>query len=150
LASWIWNFSSTRKSEEPKELCRLLWKDWSPNWNFDDAIYEKTATAFENEDFVEIVIHSYRHRFGLVEGDPEFDEIEKVLEKSPEICVPSIAIEGGGDGVTPTGSYNHLDHLFKSSFNRRIIPEIGHNIPQEAPKAFADAIMEVARKSSKI
>jgi pimeloyl-ACP methyl ester carboxylesterase len=126
-----------------KELCRLLWEQWSPNWKFSDEVYQRSAAAFENEDFVEIVIHSYRHRFGLADGDPELEEMEKKLAESPEIRVPSIAVEGGADGVTPAGSYSALDHHFRAGLQRYVIPEAGHNIPQEAPKEFVDAILAI-------
>src|SRR5512135_125582 len=91
-----------------REFCRLLWRQWSPNWQFDEAIYTKTAVSFENDDFVDVVIHSYRHRFGLAAGDPAFEEIERRLAESPVIAVPSIVLEAAGDGVTPVGIYNHL------------------------------------------
>ncbi len=125
------------------EFCRMLWNQWSPNWHFDDKTYNQTSKAFENNDFVEVVIHSYRHRFGLVAGDRNFEEIERQLGNLPKIEVPSIAIEGAGDGVTPLGSYTKLDHLFSSTFERRIIEIAGHNIPQENPQAFADAVIKM-------
>ncbi len=128
-----------------REFCRLLWQQWSPNWQFDEATYAKTAESFENDDFVEVVIHSYRHRFGLAAGDRAYDEMEARLAVSPVIAVPSIALEGGGDGVTPAGSYRHLDHLFVSGLTRRVIPRAGHNLPQEAPNDFAQAVLELAR-----
>jgi pimeloyl-ACP methyl ester carboxylesterase len=124
-----------------------LWRLWSPNWQFDETLYAKTAESFENEDFVDVVVHSYRHRFGLATGDPAFEDIERRLAVSPAITVPSIALEGTGDGVTPTGSYSHLDHLFVNGFQRQVIPQVGHNLPQEAPQEFAAAVLEVSRRS---
>ncbi len=132
-------------TEYKHEFCRLLWRLWSPNWKFDEDTYAKTAPSFENDDFVDIVIHSYRHRFGLVAGDPIYEEIEKRLAFSPAITVRSIALEGAGDGVTPVGSYSHLDHLFVNGLKRQVIPLVGHNLPQEAPQEFAAAVLDVAR-----
>jgi pimeloyl-ACP methyl ester carboxylesterase len=130
-----------------REFCRLLWQQWSPNWEFDEEIYAKTAESFENDDFVDVVIHSYRHRFGLVAGDPAFEEIERRLAGSPVITVPSIVLEGAGDGVTPAGIYSHLDHLFVNGITRQLIPQVGHNLPQEAPQDFAAAILDLSRRA---
>ncbi len=125
------------------QLLRLLWQHWSPFWAFDEAVFQQTASSFENADFVEVVIHSYRHRFGLVAGDPAYDDIEQQLAADPVIRVPTIAIEGDGDGVTPVGCYNDGDHLFVGPFQRRVVAKAGHNLPQEAPQAFVDAVLAV-------
>ncbi len=130
------------------EFCHLLWQQWSPNWQFSEAEYAKTATSFANEDFVEVVVHSYRHRFGLADGDPAFEATERRLAEGPLIQVRSLALEGSGDGVTPQGSYNHLDRYFQHDLQRWIIPQIGHNLPQEAPREFADAVMTISGSSS--
>jgi pimeloyl-ACP methyl ester carboxylesterase len=122
------------------ELGKLLWKLWSPNWHFDDATYERTAASFDNPDFVEVVIHSYRHRFGLVPGDPAVEGIEQRLAAQPRIGVPSIALDGGGDGVMPVGGSQHHDRFFAAQYERRVIPLVGHNLPQEAPQEFAAAV----------
>jgi pimeloyl-ACP methyl ester carboxylesterase len=132
-------------AEYRREFCRLLWRLWSPNWQFDETLFSKTAESFENEDFVNVVIHSYRHRFGLAVGDPAFEEIERLLSAGPEITVPSIALEGSGDGVTQPGSSSHLDHLFINGFERQVITQVGHNLPQEAPQEFADAVLKVSK-----
>jgi pimeloyl-ACP methyl ester carboxylesterase len=134
-------------AEYRREFCRLLWRLWSPNWPFDETLYAKTAASFENEDFVDVVVHSYRHRFGLATGDPALEDIERRLAVSPAITVPSIALEGTGDGVTPSGSYSHLDQLFVSGLQRHVIPQVGHNLPQEAPQEFAAAVLDVSRRS---
>ncbi len=133
-----------------RQFCRLLWQQWSPNWHFTEEIYTKTAESFENDDFVAVVIHSYRHRFGLVAGDPAFEEIESRLAESPIIAVPGIALEGEGDGVTPVGIYRHLDHLFVNGLTRRSIPRVGHNLPQEAPQDFAAAVLDLSRRTRAI
>jgi pimeloyl-ACP methyl ester carboxylesterase len=128
------------------DFCNMLWHQWSPYWKFDKNVYDKTASSFNNPDFTEIVIHSYRHRFGLADGDPVFESIENKLINNPIINIPTIAIEGTGDGVTPLGSYNHLDYLFKNSFERRVVKKVGHNISQEAPREFAKSIIDISKE----
>jgi len=131
-------------AENRHALCRLLWHLWSPNWEFDEATYERTAASFENPDFVDVVIHSYRHRYALAPGDPDAEETERRLEAQPPITVPAIAIDGEGDGVMPLGgSAQHQVH-FTGAYERRVIPLAGHNIPQEKPRAFAEAILALA------
>jgi len=90
-------------TENRRAFCRLLWSLWSPNWRFDDDTYACSAVAFDNPDFVDVVVHSYRHRFGLVDGDPQFDDMESRLSSMPSITVPTITLEGDTDGVTPLG-----------------------------------------------
>jgi pimeloyl-ACP methyl ester carboxylesterase len=125
------------------ELCKLLWRLWSPNWRFDDATYERTAASFDNPDFVPVVIHSYRHRFGLVPGDPAVEDTERRLIAQPPIGVPAIALDGSGDGVmAPGGSERHA-RFFTGKYERRVIPLAGHNLPQEAPREFAQAVLAV-------
>jgi pimeloyl-ACP methyl ester carboxylesterase len=123
-----------------RELCRLLWRLWSPHWQFDDVAYDRTAASFNNPDFVEVVIHSYRHRFGSVLGDPALEAIEQRLAAQPPIRVPTIVLHGGGDGVTPPeASAEHARH-FTGPFERRVIPMAGHNLPQEVPGPVVDAV----------
>ncbi|MEO8754405.1 MAG: alpha/beta hydrolase [Casimicrobiaceae bacterium] len=125
-------------------LCKLLWKLWSPNWKFDEQTYARSAVSFDNPDFVEVVIHSYRHRYGLVSGDPAVEETERRLEAQPRIGVPTICMDGGGDGVrAPEGSVGHERH-FNGRYERRVVPLAGHNVPQEAPQAFAQAVLDLA------
>jgi pimeloyl-ACP methyl ester carboxylesterase len=125
------------------DFCRLLWSLWSPTWRFDDATYARTAAAFDNPDFVEVVIHSYRHRYGLVDGDPQFAEIERGLAASPAITVPSVTLDGDADGVRPLGGREAGLKRFTGRHENRIVPGVGHNLPQEAPAAFAAAILDV-------
>jgi pimeloyl-ACP methyl ester carboxylesterase len=127
-----------------RELCRLLWRLWSPNWRFDDATFERSAVSFDNPDFVDVVIHSYRHRFGLVAGDPDVEESERRLAAQPRIAVPTIVMDGGGDGVAPLGGSERHARFFTRRYERRVIPLVGHNTPQEAPREFADAVLAVA------
>jgi pimeloyl-ACP methyl ester carboxylesterase len=129
-----------------KEIGKLLWRLWSPNWKFDDATYERTATSFDNPDFVEVVIHSYRHRFGYAPGDPALEAIEQRLAAQPPITVPTITLIGGGSGLSgPARAADQAPH-FTGPYQQRVIPVIGHNIPQEAPAAVAAVILELLAK----
>jgi pimeloyl-ACP methyl ester carboxylesterase len=125
-----------------KELCRLLWKLWSPTWKFDDATFEATAASFDNPDFVEVVVHSYRHRYGLAKGDPKFETMEQSLQKQPTINVPSIIIDAELDGVEPFSGTGKDARYFESGYERRVAKGVGHNLPQEAPAEFANALLE--------
>jgi pimeloyl-ACP methyl ester carboxylesterase len=132
-------------AQNRRGLCQLLWRLWSPRWEFDEMTYEKSAAAFENPDFVDIVIHSYRHRFGLAAGDPDYAAVEWRLARQPPVEVPAICLDGADDGVNlPEGAAAHAPH-FTSRFEYRLIPGAGHNVPQEAPGAFADAVLSVHR-----
>ena len=125
-------------------LCKLLWSLWSPDWSFDDATYDRTAVSFENPDFVDVVIHSYRVRYGLVAGDPSCEAVEQRLLERPPIAVPTISLDGGNDGVMRAdGSLRHR-RFFTGPSSRRVIQRVGHNLPQEAPAAFAAAVLELA------
>ena len=127
-----------------REICRLLWRLWSPHWAIDDAVFERSAASFDNPDFVEVVIQSYRHRFGYAAGDPAYDAIEKRLEAQPAITVPAICIHGEGDGVSPPeASAGHARH-FTGPYRRVLVPRAGHNLPQEAPAVWAEAIVTLA------
>jgi pimeloyl-ACP methyl ester carboxylesterase len=124
-------------------LGKLLWRLWSPHWKFDEETYARTAASFDNPDVVDVVIHSYRHRYGLVPGDPAVEATERRLEAQPSIAVPTICMDGGGDGVrAPEGSAGHERH-FSARYERRVVPLVGHNIPQEAPREFADAVLDL-------
>ena len=127
-----------------REFCKLLWRLWSPNWRFDDATFLQSAASFDNPDFVDVVIHSYRHRFGLVPGDPRVEATEQLLTAQPKITVPAIVLDGSGDGVMPAeGAARHAVH-FTGSYERRVIPSVGHNLPQEAPAEFAAAVLALS------
>ncbi len=127
------------------DLCKLLWRLWSPNWKFDDATYDRTAASFDNPDFVNVVIHSYRHRFGYVAGDPAYAAIEAALAKQPRISVPTIALQGGGDGVNTGGASAAEARLFTGRYDRRVIPLVGHDVPQEAPAETARAALDLLK-----
>ncbi|MBT2324586.1 alpha/beta hydrolase [Variovorax paradoxus] len=126
-----------------RALCKLLWRTWSPIWQFDDATYERSAAAFDNPDFVDIVIHSYRHRHGLVAGDPAYAALEARLAQQPDISVPSITFDGTDDGVMPVGGTADHSHHFIGRHEHRIVQGAGHNLPQEKPQAFVDAVRDL-------
>jgi pimeloyl-ACP methyl ester carboxylesterase len=128
-----------------RDICRLLWRLWSPNWAFDDATFEATATSFDNPDFVDVVIQSYRHRYGYAPGDPALAEIERRLAGRPRIGVPTISLHGDGDGVAPAVSSAGHSGYFTGPYERRVVPLVGHNLPQEAPAEFADAVLALCR-----
>ena len=126
-------------------IARILWQQWSPNWHFDDACFERTALAHDNPDYVDVVIHSYRHRFGLAEGDPQYADIQRRLAALPVITVPAITIDGDGDGVALATDGAAQAAKFSGRRIHRVIPRAGHNLPQEEPEAFAAAVMELIR-----
>jgi pimeloyl-ACP methyl ester carboxylesterase len=126
-----------------RDFCRLLWRLWSPTWGFDEETYTRTAASFDNPDFVEVVIHSYRHRYALAPGDPAVEETEHRLTKQPKISVPTIVLDGDADGVSPLGGSVHHDRFFTGRYERRVIPGVGHNLPQEAPRDFAEAVLSI-------
>ena len=123
------------------ELCKLLWQLWSPRWQFDDATFARTAASFANADFVDVVIHSYRHRHGAAPGDPSLAAIEDRLAAQPPITVPAIVLEGDHDGVVPAQTAAHHAPRFAAAYEHRVLPGVGHNVPQEAPVAFAAAVL---------
>lgn len=129
------------------DLARLLWQLWSPEWTFSDADFARSAASFDNPDFVEVVIQSYRHRCGLAEGDPRYEATEVLLEARPKIGVPAIALFGGDNGVQPAGAEDRHAPMFSGPYERRVLPGIGHNIPQEAPGEFARAVKDLAERT---
>ena len=126
-----------------REIAKILWTQWSPNWAFDDACFERTAIAHDNPDYVDVVIHSYRHRYGLAEGDPRYADIERRLAALPPITVPTVTLDGAGDGVAPATDGSRNASKFTGRRVHRVVPRVGHNLPQEAPEAFAAAVMEL-------
>jgi pimeloyl-ACP methyl ester carboxylesterase len=125
------------------EFAKLIWKLASPKWNFDDATFDRSATAFDNPDHVSIVIHNYRWRLGLAEGEAKYDELEKRLAQAPVITVPAITMEGDANGA-PHPDASSYAGKFSGKYSYRLIKGgIGHNLPQEAPEAFAKAVIDV-------
>ncbi|MET8202779.1 alpha/beta fold hydrolase [Micromonospora taraxaci] len=148
LAWWYQYYFATERGREGydknrRDFNKLIWHTASPQWTFDDATFDRSAAAFDNPDHVDIVIHNYRWRLALADGEPQYADVEKRLAAQPKITVPSISLEGDANGaphVEPsvyakqfTGRYEH----------RTIGGGVGHNLPQEAPQAFADAVLEV-------
>ena len=122
---------------------KLIWQLASPKWNFDDATFDRSAASFNNPDHVSIVIHNYRWRIGMVEGEPKYDELEKRLAEAPVIPIPTITLEGDANGA-PHPDASYYGKKFSGKYAHRIIKGgVGHNLPQEAPQAFAEAVIEV-------
>ena len=128
-----------------REIAKLLWKQWSPNWEFDDACFARTAIAHDNPDYVDVVIHSYRHRFGLADGAPQYAGMRRALAALPPITVPTITLDGAGDGVAPATDGSVSAAKFTDRRAHRVVPHAGHNLPQEAPEAFAAAVMDLIK-----
>jgi pimeloyl-ACP methyl ester carboxylesterase len=126
-----------------RDLCKFIWRLWSPHWEFDDARFERSAASFDNPDFVAVTINSYRHRYGNAPGDPAYDEIERQLAAQPRIPVPTIALQGEVDGVHPPEFSADDARHFTGFYERRLLPRIGHNAPAEAPDVFARAILDL-------
>jgi pimeloyl-ACP methyl ester carboxylesterase len=127
-----------------REFSKLIWKIASPKWQFDDATFDRSAAAFDNPDHVDIVIHNYRWRLGLAEGEPKYAELEKRLAQSPVVSVPTITMEGDANGAPHPEPAAYASKFSGSHEHRLITGGIGHNLPQEAPQAFAKAIVDVA------
>lgn len=125
------------------DFAKLIWQIASPKWGFDDATFERSAAAFEAPDHVSIVIHNYRWRLGLAEGEPQYDALEQRLAQAPNIAVPTITLEGDANGA-PHPDASAYARKFTGKYAHRVITGgIGHNLPQEAPQAFAQAIIDV-------
>jgi pimeloyl-ACP methyl ester carboxylesterase len=127
-----------------REFSKLIWKIASPKWQFDDATFDRSAAAFDNPDHVDIVVHNYRWRLGLAEGEPKYAELEKWLARSPVITVPTITMEGDANGAPHLEPAAYASKFSGPYEHRLITGGIGHNLPQEAPQAFAKAIVDVA------
>jgi pimeloyl-ACP methyl ester carboxylesterase len=130
-------------AQDRRAVCRLLWRLWSPTWPFDEATFERSATAFDNPDFVDVVIHSYRHRFGLVPGDPAVADVEAALALQPAITVPALTFDGADDGVRPPAAPAQHGRRFSNTRTHVVVPGVGHNMPQEVPDVFADAVLSL-------
>jgi pimeloyl-ACP methyl ester carboxylesterase len=128
-----------------KDFAKLIWKIASPKWNFDDATFDRSAASFDNPDHVAIVIHNYRWRLGLAEGERKYDDFETRLAQFPSIAVPTITLEGDANGA-PHPEPASYAKKFSGKYEHRLIEGgVGHNLPQEAPKAFAQAVIDVDR-----
>jgi len=130
-----------------RDFARLIWKLASPKWNFDDATFERSAAAFDNPDHVKIVIHNYRWRQGLAEGEAKYDALEKQLAASPVIHVPTITLEGDANGAPHPDARTYANR-FSGKYEHRVVGgNIGHNLPQEAPHDFAQAVLDAALRA---
>jgi len=130
-------------TESRKELAAMLWREWSPNWIFDEATLSMTAASFDNPDFVDVVLHCYRFHFGLADGDPKLKPLETALASRPAIMLPCVTLDGSDDPLKPGGTADHAK-MFVNRHEHRVI-KAGHNIPKEDPSAFADAILTVKK-----
>ncbi|WP_017906582.1 alpha/beta fold hydrolase [Pseudomonas asplenii] len=126
-----------------RDIARILWRNNSPTWHFDEPTFERAAEAFDNPDYVDVVIHSYRHRMGLAEGDPNYAEAEQKLALLPALGVPTITLDGMADGVVPATDGQASAARFSGARSHRQVPGVGHNLPQEAPGVFADAVADL-------
>ena len=127
------------------EFSKLIWQLASPKWHFDDATFERSAASFDNPDHVSIVIHNYRWRLGLAEGEPQYDDLEHRLAKAPVIAVPTITLEGDANGAPHPEPASYAKKFSGKYAHRLIKGGIGHNLPQEAPRAFAEAVAELTQ-----
>jgi pimeloyl-ACP methyl ester carboxylesterase len=128
-------------AERRRELCRMLWSEWSPGWQFDEATFARSAASFDNPDFVEVVIHCYRCSFGLAAGDPAMQPLEDRLAQKPTVKLPTVTLDGATDPLKPGGTAEHAN-MFVGPHEHRVV-DAGHNLPQQAPQAFADAVIQV-------
>lgn len=129
-----------------RDLCELLWKLWSPTWAKGPERYPLSAPAFDNPDFVEVVIHSYRHRFMYAPGDPALAWMEEALTRQPSISVPTISLCGADDGVGPAEEIDEDIEHFSGFYERRVLAGVGHNIPEEAPEATLKALLNLLQR----
>jgi pimeloyl-ACP methyl ester carboxylesterase len=129
-----------------RALCELLWTLWSPTWAEGPARYPLSAPAFDNPDFVDVVIHSYRHRFMYVAGDPALESMEEALTRQPPISVPTISLCGADDGVGPPPEIDDDIEHFTGRYERRVLAGVGHNIPEEAPEATLKALLDLLQR----
>jgi len=142
---WYFNTERGQRGLElnRRDICRLLWEEWSPTWRFDQATFDRTAPSFDNPDFVAVVIHSYRHRHRNAPGDGRLDAIEQRLAERPAITVPTVILHGGDDTVgSPRRSEAELSR-FPAGTERRVVPGVGHFMPREEPQAVVDALLKV-------
>ncbi|MFM0075943.1 alpha/beta hydrolase [Paraburkholderia sediminicola] len=150
LAWWYQFYFATERGyagydANRRDFNKLIWHTASPKWDFDDATYERSAASFNNPDHVAIVIHNYRWRLGIVSGEAKYDDLEKHLATGPTISVPTITMEGDANGAPHPEPAAYAKKFTGKYAHRNIGGGIGHNLPQEAPKAFADAVIDVAR-----
>ncbi len=145
-AHWYWFYLNSERgkkaiTEDRAGYCRFLWSTFSPTWRFDDTTFARMAASFDNPDFVEVVLHSYRYRIGAVPGDPALESTERRLAAQPQITVPTVVLEGADDGVDPPAKPEAVAAHFTHLRRQTVLPGVGHNLPQEAPEAFCEAVL---------
>jgi len=150
LAWWYQYYFATERGRagyqaNTKDFARLIWQTASPAWNFDEATFARSAAAFDNPDHVAITIHNYRWRLGLAKGEAQYDEMEKVLATAPAITVPTITLEGDANGAPHPDPKAYASKFSGTYQHRTISGGIGHNLPQEAPHTFAEAVLDASR-----
>jgi len=148
LAWWYQFYFATERgragyAQYRHDFAKLIWQIASPKWQFDDATFDRSAAAFDNPDHVDVVIHNYRWRLGLAEGEPKYDDLEKRLAVGPVITVPTITLEGDANGAPHPDSSAYANKFSGKYSHRLITGGIGHNLPQEDPRAFAEAVIAV-------
>jgi pimeloyl-ACP methyl ester carboxylesterase len=126
------------------DFAKLIWQIASPRWHFDEATFDRTARSFDNPDHVDIVIHNYRWRLGLADGEPAYEDLERRLAEAPVITVPAITLDGDANGAPHPDPGSYAGKFTGKYTHRRIAGGVGHNLPQEAPQAFAEAVVESA------
>ena len=148
LAWWYQYYFATERGRAGydkyrRDFARLIWQLASPKWDFDDATFQRSAASFDNPDHVSIVIHNYRWRLGLTEGESKYDDLETRLAKGPVISVPTITLEGDANGASHPDSGSYVKRFTGKYEHRDVTGGVGHNLPQEAPQAFAKAVIDV-------
>jgi pimeloyl-ACP methyl ester carboxylesterase len=151
-AYWYqWYFCTARGAagltKNRVEIARALWREWSPSWNFDDATFAACAEAFDNPDYVDVVLHSYRHRNFAAPGDPRYSALERILSAKPKISAATIVLHGADDRVTFPSATEDQASFFKGPYERRVLPGVGHFIPREAPQAVVDAVLDLQQRT---
>ncbi len=144
---WYFNLDKGREAlaADRNALCREMWKLWSPSWRFSKAAFDKTAVSFDNRDFVDVVIHSYRHRWSNAESDPQYDELVARMAKAPKIKAPTTVIVGAEDGATLPAASEGKEQYFSGDYQRRVLRGVGHFIQREQPQAVIDAVLKLTR-----
>ncbi len=150
-ANWYQYYFNTERGRaglaaDRRGFAHLLWQLWSPPWTFDEQTFATSAAMLDNPDFVDVVIHSYRHRYGYAAGDPALEPIEELLAAQPAITVPTISLDGDDGGFGPADRSPEERAHFTGPYEQRVLSGVGHNVPQEAPDAFADAVLDLLRR----
>jgi len=150
LSWWYQFYFATERGragyeKHTRDFARLIWRTASPRWRFDDATFGRSAAAFDNPDHVAIVVHNYRWRLGLAEGEPKYDQLERRLAAGPTIAVPTITLEGDANGAPHPDAASYAKKFTGRYAHRVVTGGVGHNLPQEAPRAFADAVIGAGR-----